>query len=220
MGATGDITLKIMIFLTGLIIIVILIALESPGIHSIYRGINLGVGKSGVSLIIDKFNDVYNKYYIWALNHDVEEDSFNYETQFNVMLSSGVYILYPDKGGYYRISYYSESSVDIYQLSVTAIDTPEKFNSFIKNSDVVASEYLGFKYTELTIQGICPASSDSTRALIFFVESGGEKVVFNLKVTHVDRVNDCPKGSNNQIVVTIENADAIITEISYSALTE
>lgn len=219
MGATGDISLKLMIFLTGLVLLAVLIALESPGIHSIYSGINAGVSKSGLSLIIDKLNDIYDKYYLWTLNHDEETDKFDYETQFNVMLSPGVYILYPDKQGYYRIDYYSETSIDVYKLSITAIDTPDKFNEFIKDSNLVTSEYVGFRYNEFTIQGVCQLSDSTTRALIFFVDKSGSKVIFNIKVVKLEDNTVCKNGGTiHQLAISIKNADSILTEISYSAL--
>lgn len=223
MGATGDISLKLMIFLTGLILIAILIAFESPGIHSIYSGINAGVSRSGLSLIIEKLNNIYDRYYLWTLNHDEENDKFDYETQISVMLSPGIYILYPDKQGYYRIDYYSESSVDVYKLSITAIDSSDKFNEFIKNSDLVTSEYVGFKYNEFTIQGVCQLSDSTTKALIFFVDKSGTKVVLNIKVVKptdggVSNPACKDRGTIHQLAISIKNVDSVITEISYSAL--
>lgn len=220
MGATGDISLKVMIFLTGLIMIAVLVALESPGIHSIYSGISSGVSKSGVSLIIDKLNDAYDKYYLWSVSHGGEggSDSFDYSTQFNVILSPGIYLLYPDSSGYYRLDYYSEANVDIYQLSTTTVDSAEKFRQFIGNGELVDSEYVGFKYSDFTIQGLCPVSKDVTRVMVIIVDKVGSQVGVTLKSVKVSS-DDCNgEGSKSQLLFYVSGADSVIVRMSYSAL--
>jgi len=223
LGAVSDISIKMMIFIGGLLIIVVLIAFETPGINSIYHGINAGVGKSGMNLIVRKFNDVYDKYYMWTLSNDPNSDKnvFKYETQFSVLLSPGIYLLYPDSDGYYRIDYYSESNVDIYKLSLMTIDSPEKFASVIKNSDLITSEFLGFKETDLEIQGLTSTGGNMGYAevMVILVGRHSGKVVFNLKVVKSDSVSGLQKPLTPYVVIVhVKNADVAYVQMSYSVL--
>ena len=220
MGAVSDISIKMMIFIGGLLIIVVLIAFETPGINSIYHGINAGVGKSGVNMIVRKFNDAYDKYYLWTLSHDPQKDDdvFKYETQFSVMLAPGIYLIYPDNDSYYRVEYYSESNIDIYKLSLMSIDSPEKFASIIKSSDLITSEFMGFKYTDLAIQGLVP-SGNYAEVMVILVGHHSGKVIFNLKIVKSPNSNNLNIAPTfYSIVVTVRNADVSYVKMSYSVL--